>query len=650
MKISAILDQIDHGNLALPEFQRGYVWNRDQVRGLMQSLYYRYPVGSLLVWVTPTGSAVARGNQDLQAGSVKLILDGQQRITSLYGLMRGRAPDFFEGNDRAFTDLCFHLREERFAFYQPIKMRDDPMWIDVTELLQKGVGTMIQEFTKDPDYRERLDEVLPCLNRIDGIKEIDLHIEEVIGEDKTSDVVVDIFNRVNSGGTKLSKGDLALAKICAGWPEARRQINDYLEHWEGVGYYFRLELFLRSVTTVLTGEALFTALDDADNEKISNGFEKASKHIDTLLNLIGSRLGLDHDRVLGGRYALPLMARYLEQRGGVITDPTERDKLLYWYVHSFLRGRYAGATESTLNQDLGLIEETEGGLDRLIEQLRRDRGSLRLQADDFWDWSRGSRFYPLLYMLTRVWQARDWETGVELKSHLLGNLSRLELHHIFPKSLLYDDDEGYERSEVNALANFTFLTQDTNLKVSNQNPADYLAAYADKDPELLSSHWIPMDPKLWQIDQYRDFLAARRELLAAAANNFLDTLHRGEVPEEPIEMLMVEREAIAIPGGIAHEEEESLLLETNQWVMGRGLPGGELLYELADPESGECYGVLDLAWPNGLQEGLSVPVALLIDEPKETENAANRAGFRFFTEVAAFQAYIEQEILGVEEA
>ncbi|MCY3853269.1 MAG: DUF262 domain-containing protein [Gammaproteobacteria bacterium] len=648
MNIRAILDKIDQGGFALPEFQRGYVWNRDQVRRLMQSLYFRYPVGSLLVWETPTSRAVARGNQSLQTGSVKLLLDGQQRITSLYGLVRGRAPAFFEGNDRAFTDLFFHLEEERFAFYQPIKMRDDPMWIDVTELFQESAGVMIQKFMRDPDYQERLTEFMARLNRIDQIQEIDLHIEEITGEDKTNDVVVDIFNRVNSGGTKLSKGDLALAKICASWPEARRQINDYLEHWVAAGFHFRLELFLRCVTTVLTGEAFFTALDGTDNEKIKAGFKKGSKHVDTLLNLIGSRLGLDHDRVFGGRYALPLMARYLEQRGGAIADPTERDKLLYWYVHSFLWGRYAGSTESTLNQDLSLIKETDGGLDRLIELLRRDCESLRLQADDFWGWSRGSRFYPLLYMLTRVWQARDWETGIELKSHLLGNLARLELHHIFPKSLLYDKE--YERWEVNALANFTFLTQDTNLKVSNQNPADYLAAYADKDPDLLSSHWIPMDPELWQIDRYKDFLAARRELLAAAANNFLDTLYRGEMPEEPVETPVVEREVVAIPGGIAHEEEESRLLETNQWVMKQGLPGGELSYELVDSESGKCYGVLDLAWPGGLQEGLSVPVALLIDEPKETENAANRAGFRFFTEVATFRTYVEQEVLGGEEA
>lgn len=88
MKISTILDQIDLGSMALPEFQRGYVWNRDQVRKLMFSLYRKHPVGSLLVWMTKTENANARGDGNLTAGSVKLILDGQQRITSLYSTLR----------------------------------------------------------------------------------------------------------------------------------------------------------------------------------------------------------------------------------------------------------------------------------------------------------------------------------------------------------------------------------------------------------------------------------------------------------------------------------------------------------------------------------------------------------------------------------
>ena len=150
MKIGVILDQIDLGSIALPEFQRGYVWNRDQVRGLMQSLYLGHPVGSLLVWVTPTQAANTRGGQELPPGFVKLLLDGQQRVTSLYGLVRGKAPAFFEGNERAFTDLRFHLGDEVFSFYQPLKMRDDPLWVDVTELLQQGAGVAVRRFVADP--------------------------------------------------------------------------------------------------------------------------------------------------------------------------------------------------------------------------------------------------------------------------------------------------------------------------------------------------------------------------------------------------------------------------------------------------------------------------------------------------------------------
>src|SRR6266540_81075 len=100
-KLSTMLDLIDNGSLQLPEFQRGYVWNRDQVRGLMRSLYRGYPVGSLLVWQTEAKSAPARGGQSKPPGYVDLLLDGQQRITSLYGITRGREPAFFEGHPSA---------------------------------------------------------------------------------------------------------------------------------------------------------------------------------------------------------------------------------------------------------------------------------------------------------------------------------------------------------------------------------------------------------------------------------------------------------------------------------------------------------------------------------------------------------------------
>jgi uncharacterized protein with ParB-like and HNH nuclease domain len=144
MRIQTILDQIDLGSMALPEFQRGYVWNGDQVKRLMRSLYLQHPVGSLLVWVTKTESANTRGDGTLAPGSVKLLLDGQQRITSLYGIIKGKPPEFFDGDPKAFTNLFFNLEEEVFEFYAPLKMKDNPLWIDVTNVMKIGSGEAIK--------------------------------------------------------------------------------------------------------------------------------------------------------------------------------------------------------------------------------------------------------------------------------------------------------------------------------------------------------------------------------------------------------------------------------------------------------------------------------------------------------------------------
>ena len=648
MQVRTVLDQIDLGSIALPEFQRGYVWNRDQVRGLMQSLYRRYPVGSLLVWVTKTETADPRGDVSLTPGSVRLLVDGQQRITSLYGIVRGKPPMFFEGNKDAFTGLYFNLEDEVFEFYAPLKMRDNPVWIDVTQLMHEGIAEAMKRVLALPEVDGKATEYINRLNAVHGVQQVDFHIEEVVGEDKTVDVVVDIFNRVNSGGTKLSKGDLALAKICAEWPDARREMNLRLDKWRNAGFHFRLEWLLRNVNTILTGEALFSALKDVEAAEFREGLIKTEKSIDFFLNLISSRLGLDHDRVLSSRFAFPLLSRYFWLRDGALSDPMERDLLLYWYVHTILWGRYAGSTETILNQDLEQIEDLDGGLDRLLQQLRQNRPDLRLRPDDFSGWNRGSRFYPLLYLLTRVHGALDWESGVGLSAHTLGKSSALHLHHVFPKSLLYD--AGYSRTEVNAIANFTFLTAGTNMKVSNGDPQEYLSVYAERDEGLIKSHWIPLDPNLWRVESYRDFLAARRELIADAANEFLSGLAKGAIAETTETAPILERDHVEPVGGYGSEDEERLVAELNGWVVGLGLPEGEILFELADEVTGEPLAVLDLAWPNGLQEGLSEPVTLLVDEDSELEELVNQAGYRFFSDVATFKQYVRAEILGSDEA
>jgi hypothetical protein len=639
MQISSILDYIDNGHMALPEFQRGYVWGREQVRGLFQSLYRGHPVGSLLVWATDASTATHRGDGKLAPGVVKLLLDGQQRITSLYGVIRGKPPRFFDGNAKAFKDLRFNLASEDFEFYQPIKMRDDPLWIDVTEVMQKGnagIGAFLTTLSQNPENLPKIGEYVGRLNQLLGIRDKAFHIEEVTGADKTLDVVVDIFNRVNSGGTKLSKGDLALAKICADWPEARDTMKTSIARWRSEGYDFTLDWLLRSVNTVLTGEAKFLYLHSQGADEIASALKRAVKHIDTALNMIGGRLGLDHDRVLFSKFAVPVIVRYLDSQGGHL-DAKTRDKLLFWFVQTGMWGRFSGSVESFIDKDLGILEQSGGDLDKLIGELRLAQGGLRVEPGHFHSWSVGARFYPVLYMLTRMTEARDWGTGLPLKNNLLGKMSRLEVHHIFPRARLYE--ANYARAEVNALANFCFLTKDTNLAISDRRPEDYFPEIEAAHPGALRSQWVPDDPALWRIENYRDFMEARKALLAEATNACLASLLHDDTSWLDGSRAAKITDRVLL-GGIASEDEAKELEALNAWVAAQALAHGQMAYDFVDPETGEQRAIFDLVWPSGVQEELTEPVAVLLGESAELISMASSAGFRCFTSTTAFKSYV----------
>src|SRR5262249_16962303 len=153
-----------------------------------------------------------------------------------------------------------------------------------------------------------------------------------------------------------------------------------------------------------------------------------------------------------------------------------------------------------------------------------------------------------------------------------------ELHHIFPKNLLYK--AGYARPEVNALANFTFLTKGTNLEVTNRDPAEYIPAFDKRHPGVLASHWIPMESDLWRIENYLDFLEARRELLADAANEFLEALAGGSAPDTEAGPRVVD-DRTPVRSVVPTEDDEASTLDAIQgWMREHGLAEGERDHEL----------------------------------------------------------------------
>ena len=223
-KLSTILDQIDAGTMLLPEFQRGYVWNRDQVRGLMRSLYRATRWGRCCVWETEGSGQAVRGRAATAARST-LLLDGQQRVTTLYGIVRGRPPAFFEGDPEAFTDLRFNLETEQFEFHAPGQDAGRPA-LDRRHraVPSRGAAAVLAQLLDLNWAAPQADDYLSRISRLTSVLERDFHIERSPARTRPSTSSSTSSTGSTPGGTKLSKGDLALARICAEWP--RRPSGD----------------------------------------------------------------------------------------------------------------------------------------------------------------------------------------------------------------------------------------------------------------------------------------------------------------------------------------------------------------------------------------------------------------------------------------
>ncbi len=661
MEINAILTNVELGKIALPRFQRGYVWKRGQVREFFDSLYQKHPVGSLLTWLTTLNDGAA----------TELLLDGQQRVTSLYGVIKGQAPAFFSGDSEAFSNLCFHAGNERFEFFQPIKMKDDPLWFDVTEVMKAGndgLPGLLESKLGAPGIHidpTQYIEVNNRLLRLLSVTERKLHIEQIADEGKSIDTVVDIFNRLNRAGTTLSSGDLALARIAAKWPDVRREMGQHVGKWREHRFNFTVDWLLRCINAVVNGEAAFQYLHDTPGIQVKDGLQRTVKHVNAVLNKISYRLGLDHDRVLFGRFSIPVMVRHLALRPTGLMSTDEWNRLLYWFLQAGIRGRFSGTTETKIRQDLVVVDGTADGIERLIADIGTKWGRRRVTASDFDAWSLGARLYPALYWLTRVGGARNFCDGTELKADLLGQDAQLEVHHIFPKAVLYD--AGYEKPQVNALGNLCFLTAECNKWISAACPAassprftgkrdpdlrrvgleGYFTFVEEQNPGVLESQWIPMDEELWKVKNYPAFLETRRGLLADAANLHLTTLYPGHT--EVLDAVDEPRRGAVPPELRPHvtsADEEQILEELKDWMSGRGLFPGEFGYELRNASTEQTEAMIDLAWPRGLPEGRGRPVALLLNESAETYRTVSQAGFDCHTSVEAFKQYVDGEIVG----
>ena len=386
--IQELLSQIGRDEILLPEFQRGYVWRPDQVRGLVRSLYRKHPTGHLLVWRTCKPSRV-RGGAAAGDGHSLMLLDGQQRLTTLYVLFRGEAPRFYEGEE-LFFDLYFNVQTEEFRFWQKSLMAKNPAWIGVHEFLSETLNGLLERLPGlDAERREVLQANLARLSRLDQIRNYAYTVDQVTGDDFGVDEVVEIFNRVNRAGTPLTKADLALAHVCSIWPEARAEMRGFQKKMAEQGFDVSFDFLVRCLAAVATGSVLlegsFVRTPASDLQRAWTEMQAAFEH------LVGV---LRHDAFIDGLDDLPThnvlvpATVYLARHEGQFPTDAIKRRFVRWLYLAGLWARYSGATEfkSSLRWDVK-EQRVNKQLEKVVVKtlagfLNAEGGTLLIGVDD----------------------------------------------------------------------------------------------------------------------------------------------------------------------------------------------------------------------------------------------------------------------------
>lgn len=247
MKISTILDKVDENQLFVPAFQREYVWKRDHAKSLIDSLIKEYPTGTMLTWETDKPPELKGPHKyDAKQGAIRILLDGQQRVTTLYMLIRGEIPPYYTApeitNDT--RGLYVNLDTLELAYHMKTRMENNPLWQNITDVFQGKVSAfdMQSQFAaagKEIGMTE-LKGLNENINKITRIKDREFP-EQTIPIKASVREAIDIFYRVNASGVALTEAELALAHISGYWPQARDRFKAKLAALEKEGFLFKLD-------------------------------------------------------------------------------------------------------------------------------------------------------------------------------------------------------------------------------------------------------------------------------------------------------------------------------------------------------------------------------------------------------------------------
>ena len=534
MKIRELLDSIANKDLVLPEFQREYVWSKEQAKQLMVSLLRDYPVGSLLFWKTDKPPELKNiSSLPAHLGSIQVILDGQQRLTSLYLLIRGDIPPFYKDTEIETDprDLYYNIDNGDFQYYQATRMRNNPLWIKVVDCFKNANINIFEMAMAKSEGNQALaleyaQNFNSNLNALRSIETVDLTVQTVPMHASLEDAI-DIFDRVNSQGTKLTEAELALTHITGKWAQARRVMKTKIAVLDSKSYFFDLAFMTRSLTGITVNRGLFEAVHKVPRAELEKGWENLAKIADYLTSILPHQAFIHSTQDLNTTNILVPIVVYLSLNGNKFPNQASIKRAVHWMYAAQMWARYSSQTDQKMDADISIVAKEVTPWEKLIGQIIEQRGRIEIKNSDLDGHGVQNPIYRMVHIISKAQNAVDWFNGLPLGKNQ-GKSYAIHSHHIFPTSRLYDNgydqDNLMHRAIVNEIANRAFLTAETNQDLKNRFPEDYLPEVEECYPGALAHQFIPMDPWLWKLENFRDFLDARRSLIAQKINEFMATL------------------------------------------------------------------------------------------------------------------------------
>jgi hypothetical protein len=555
--VEELVTKIERGELRLPEMQRRYVWRAPRVRDLLDSLYRGYPSGAILLWETDdeiTLQPMAVEQQVSAFQTRQLLLDGQQRLTSLSAVIRA-TPVTVRGRKRPI-ELLFSLehpddpvvvtevleedddddddliqdeadstedelpqRFNRMTFVVSTrKLEKLPHWVRVSDIFKADSdGPLLQEAGVTGFDDSRYKKYSERLARVRAIRKY-VYRMDVLERTLGYEEVTEIFVRVNSLGAKLRSSDLALAQITAKWPGALATFQDFEKKCAKLGFDLDLGLLLKCLVVFATGQSRFATIGSQPVSELKDGWKQACDGMEFALNFVRSNAEIDSPVLLSSPFLLVALAYFGSQCEYRLT-PAEAERLRYWVLVTNAKGRYSrGSSETILDQDLSTIRR-KGGIEGLLDALRQQVGRLDITPEELEGRSQRSALFKTMFLAFRAAGAKDWKSKLAISVNHAGSRHRLQFHHIFPKALL---KQQYAKREIDDIANLCFIAGKTNRQISDNPPVEYLkATLADTGLAALDAQCIPTDPHLLEVASYKGFLNQRRERIAERLNTYL---------------------------------------------------------------------------------------------------------------------------------